>query len=127
LRQLLERLRVLERSLQALDLEAVRQSAGQAIAQRIEATVAESLSHRPGDEHGNPWQRTGTLRASIGSKVTANAIVVGSTDPAAVFQEEGSRTVPPRPFLAPAGSAAATGAIQALGTATAEALREALR
>jgi len=127
LRQLLERLRGLERSLQALDLGAVRRSAGQAIAQRIETTVVDSLSHLPGDEHGNPWERTGTLRASIASDVTAHAIVVASTDPAAVFQEEGTRTVPPRPFLAPAGSAAAAEAIQALGTATAEALREALR
>ncbi len=127
MRQLLERLRGLERSLQALDLGAVRRSVGQAIAQQIEAAVVDSLSHRPGDEHGNPWERTGALRASIASEVTANAIVVGSTDPTAVFQEEGTRTVPPRPFLAPAGSAAATGAIQALGTATAEALREALR
>jgi len=127
LRQLLERLRGLERSLQALDLGAVRQSAGQAIAQRIEATVVDSLSHRPGDEHSSPWQRTGTLRSSIASEVTANAIVVGSTDPAAVFQEEGTRTAPPRPFLGPAGSAAAAEAIQTLGTATVEALREALR
>jgi hypothetical protein len=124
---LLERLRGLERSLHALDLAAVRRTAGQAIAQRIEATVVESLSHRPGDEHSIPWLRTGTLHASIASEVTADAIVVGSTDPAAIFQEEGTRMVPPRPFLAPAGSAVGTEAIQALGTATAEALREALR
>jgi len=127
LRQLLERVRGLQRSLNALDLSAVRLAASEAVAHRIEAAVVGNLSHRPGDDHSVPWEQTGTLHASITSEVTANAIVVGSTDPAAVFQEEGTPVVPPRPFLAPAGSAAGAGAIQDIATATVEALREAVR
>ena len=67
------------------------------------------------------------LRASIASDVTATAIVVGSTDPAAVFQEEGTRTLPPRPFLAPAGIVAGADAARDIGAATAAAIQEAVR
>jgi hypothetical protein len=127
LKQLLERVRGLERSLQALDLAAARRAASEAIGQRIESAVVDALSRRPGDDHAAPWQETGVLHGSIGHEVSADSIVVGSTDPAAVFQEAGTREVPPRPFLAPAGIAAASDAAAEIGAATAEALREALR
>jgi phage gpG-like protein len=47
----------------------------------------------------DPLLRTGELRASIGHVVEDHAVVLGSTDPVAPFQEYGTGPIPPRPFI----------------------------
>jgi phage gpG-like protein len=47
----------------------------------------------------DPLLRTGALRDSIGRKVGQREAVVGSDSPIAVYQELGTRTIPPRSFL----------------------------
>jgi hypothetical protein len=79
-----------------------------AAAQELKAKVVADLSQPPGQDHGAPWLRTGMLRASIGHDIDGIVAVVGSSSDVAVDQELGTRTDPPRPFLAStaAGSAA---------------------
>lgn len=57
----------------------------------------------------NPLLRTGEMRDSISGRVTMkgigkalSVIEVGSTDPVALYQEMGTDTIPPRPFIRPA-------------------------
>lgn len=52
--------------------------------------------------HDNPLLRTGEMRDSISHHATALGFVVGSTSDIAAYQEFGTRTIPPRPFLGPA-------------------------
>ncbi len=47
----------------------------------------------------DPLLRTGELRASIKAEVDGKRVVLGSDDPIAVYQEEGTRSMPPRPFI----------------------------
>lgn len=70
-----------------------------------------SLSHRVGEDHTAPWLRTGELRASIASQTSEDAAIIGSTTPVAVYQELGTRSIPPRPFLAPAAATEAEGVV----------------
>lgn len=53
----------------------------------------------PEDE---PLLRTGALRNSISREVHGDEAAVGSTSDVAVYQELGTDTIPPRPFLGPA-------------------------
>lgn len=53
----------------------------------------------PEDE---PLLRTGALRDSISREVQGDEAAVGSTSDIAVYQELGTPTIPPRPFLGPA-------------------------
>jgi hypothetical protein len=54
----------------------------------------------------DPLLRTGEMRASITFEVTPTPVgvdlVLGSADPVAKYQELGTATIPPRPFLATA-------------------------
>ena len=54
----------------------------------------------------DPLLRTGELRDSIGYSIDPETwtLRVGSTDPVAIWQEEGTDTIPPRPFLARAAA-----------------------
>ena len=63
--------------------------------------VRAGLGQAPGGSHDRPWQRSGALAVSVGFVADGSSAVVGSSDPAAVPQEVGTATVPPRPFLAP--------------------------
>ncbi len=90
----------------------IGQAGGEALeraAVRIETAVKQTLSHLPGDDHAAPWLRTGELRTSVTHQIAEQAAVVGSADPVAVDQELGTRTLPPRPFLAPTAAAEAEG------------------
>ena len=71
----------------------------------------------------DPLLREGTLRDSISHMVEGRMAVVGSDDPVAIYQETGTSTIPPRPFLAGAafrqGEAAANEIGRAVGNAVA--------
>ena len=118
--------RQLARRLARLDLGATTQAALAQAAGKLRAVVRQELSQPPGAPHDVPWLRDGTLRDSIGIAVNAEGATIGSTDPVAPDQEYGTRTDPPRPFLAPA--AAAEGAVIAasVGAAVVQRMREKL-
>lgn len=69
-------------------------------AQLADATMAqrESMGYTPND----PLLRSGELRDSIGHEVSGLEAEIGSTSDIAVYQELGTETIPPRPFLGPA-------------------------
>lgn len=97
IRGLVEALRRLDR----IDISQARREALEQAAARTEAAVKLSLSRLVGEDHATPWLRTGELRASIASQVAEDTAIIGSTTPVAIFQELGTRSIPPRPFLAP--------------------------
>jgi hypothetical protein len=114
-------------ALARIDLAPAQLGALAAEADQLAGAVRNSLSHPPGSDHATPWLRTGALQASIASQASESEAVVGSTDPVAVYQERGTRTVPPRPFLAPAGAAGAEDAARRIGRTIVDAIKEALR
>jgi HK97 gp10 family phage protein len=67
-------------------------------AQLADSTLAEKekLGYAPPD---NPLLREGTLRDSIGHVVSGHEAAVGSNSDVAVYQELGTRRMPPRSFL----------------------------
>jgi phage gpG-like protein len=104
-------LRRADAMLAGLDIaHAIREALGEA-ARTIESSVTEALSQPPGGDHSVPWLQTGALRASIGHEVDGNMAVVGSSSNVAVDQELGTRTVPPRPFLASTAADSADSAV----------------
>lgn len=54
----------------------------------------------------DPLLRTGEMRDSIAVDVTGQTAVIGSDSDIAVWQELGTKHIPPRPFLGPAAAAA---------------------
>ena len=64
-----------------------------------EATVKHHESLGVGD---TPLMLTGELYASIEHEVHENEAFIGSKSDVAVYQEMGTSTIPPRPFLGPA-------------------------
>lgn len=52
----------------------------------------------------DPLLRTGAMRDSIKIEIEGLEMAVGSTDKIAAYQEVGTAHIPPRPFLALAGS-----------------------
>lgn len=68
-----------------------------------DATVADRISK--GFTPDDPLLRTGTLRDSIEVKAEGNEAIVGTPDEVALYQECGTSSIPPRPFLGPAGFA----------------------
>jgi phage gpG-like protein len=92
----------LHAALGRLDLSAVGETALASAAAAIEMRVRAALSHPVGGAHAAPWLRSGGLLDSISHQTVGTEAVVGSTSLIAVYQELGTRTDPPRPFLAPA-------------------------
>lgn len=95
------------RRLARIDMRQTGDAALEYAASHIEASVQQALSNLPGEDHATPWLRTGELRASITHQVIEGSAVIGSADQVAVDQELGTRTIPPRPFLAPVAAAEA--------------------
>ena len=114
-------------ALARIDLAPAQRDGLGVAAEQLAARVRDSLSHLPGSDHATPWLRTGELRDSIAVKANTEEAVVGSADPVASYQEHGTSTVPPRPFLAPAGAAGADDAARSIGRAIADAIRDAFR
>jgi phage gpG-like protein len=69
-------------------------------AELADSTKADRLAQ--GFTENDPLRRTGGLADSIQTQVLGNDAVVGSEDPVARWQEEGTERIPPRPFLGPA-------------------------
>lgn len=71
----------------------------------------------------DPLLRTGHLRDSIGRRVGDREAVIGSDEPVAVFQELGTRTIPPRSFLGGAAVRKTDEVVAILGGRVVAALR----
>jgi HK97 gp10 family phage protein len=69
------------------------------------APLAESTERhkeRMGYPADSPLVATGEMRDNISHVVKGTEAVIGSPDERAIFQEMGTSTIPPRPFLGPA-------------------------
>jgi phage gpG-like protein len=120
-------LQALADALARLDLPAAQREGLESAAQQLESAVKQSLSRTPGDDHSTPWLRTGTLRDSIAHSADETGAAIGSDDPVAVYQELGTRTVPPRPFLAPSAAAQSEGIGPSVAAAVVRILRGAVQ
>lgn len=69
-------------------------------AELAESTIEDRV--RKGYAPDEPLLREGNLRDSIQSEVKVLEGVVGSKSPIAAYQEFGTATIPPRPFIGPA-------------------------
>jgi len=113
-------------ALGGLDTATIQRAALERAAAQIEAAALQALSHAPGDDHATPWLRSGALRDSLAHSVEESQAVIGSDSEVAVDQELGTRSVPPRPFLAPAAAGSGEAAAEGIGADFAEALRRTL-
>ena len=93
--------------LERLELEAAARHGLLAAGAHVAESARAMLSTPPGGPHAAPWLRTGALRDSITVGEADSGVVVASTSDVAVHQELGTRTMPPRPFLAPVAAATA--------------------
>lgn len=67
-----------------------------------ESTIADRI--RKGFSPDEPLLRTGELRGSIEVEVSGSEAVVATADIVALYQEQGTEHIPPRPFLGPAAA-----------------------
>ncbi len=114
--------RDLAAQLARVDLPRALADALGAEASKLADAVRARLGAPPGGEHDAPWLRTGELQASIGSQAEGLDAQVGSTSAVALYQEQGTARLPPRPFLAPAAAEAGEAIAEAIGRAAHEAL-----
>ena len=119
-------LHALSEALARLDLSGAQRDALVKAAGQLETAVRQLLSRRPGEDHSTPWYQTGALHDSIGNTATDTKAVIGSTDAAAIYGELGTRSAPPRPFLAAAASEGAEEAAREVAGDVVGALKEAL-
>ncbi len=77
---------------------------------------------RQGYPENEPLLREGDLRDSIAHEVSGLEAVIGSESDIASYQELGTTTIPPRPFLGPAALKSKERIGKILGLAVAEAL-----
>lgn len=77
---------------------------------------------RKGFSPNDPLLRTGEMRDSIETAVGADHAAIGSNSEVAVHQELGTKTIPPRPFLGPAGFENAERVAQSIGERVARAV-----
>ncbi len=112
------------RGLERLPVPDARQAALQSAGEQLERAVRASLSHMPGEDHAAPWLRTGELHDSIGYQCDCSTLIVGSVSQVAVDQELGTRSIPPRPFLATTAAAEAQGLIGVMSQAVADTLKD---
>jgi hypothetical protein len=116
-------LRELAASLRGIDVDAVATSALRRGAEQLAGTVRADLSDTGGGPHDMPRMMSGALRDSISVSAAGAAAVVGSTSEVALFQETGTRTAPPRPFLAPAATRQGAAIAHDVGAAVVAAFR----
>jgi hypothetical protein len=113
------------RSLSRLDLASIHTAALAGAAETMANAVREALSQPPGSEHRFPWRETGSLVDSIEAAAEGDSAIVGSTDAAAVDQEYGTAKIQPQPFMAPIAAEHAQSAVEMIGAAVADAIRNA--
>jgi hypothetical protein len=111
------------RRLEGLPLADMEAAALAEAGETLAAAVREALAVRPGGGHERPWVETGALHDSIGAVAGGDMLMVGSSDPVAVDQEHGTRTVPPRPFLGPVAGAMGEAVAAAIGARFADVLK----
>ena len=116
-------LTALQEKLRRLDLEAAKASALERAAIVLQDAVRRRLSHVPGESHEAPWRRSGALARSVSHAVAGGIAIVGSDDPVAIDQECGTRTDPPRPFLAPVAAEEAPLLVEDVGAGVVSWLR----
>jgi len=80
-----------------------------------DATVEDRISQ--GYSPDEPLLRTGELRESISHEVSGLEAVIGSTSDIALYQELGTASIPPRPFLGPAAFRNKTKILETVGIA----------
>ncbi len=114
-------------SLARFDISETQRSVLSEEASRLAAAVKATLHHKGGDDHATPWLRTGKLHDSIEVAVGDDCAVVGSSDEVAVYQELGTRSIPPRPFLGTVGAMQAEHTARRIGHVIANAVRKAVR
>lgn len=120
-------LEALSNRLAQLDFSEIQHRALDQAAGVLQDAVREGLSHLPGSVHDTPWLRTGALRDSIEHQSDETIALIGSSDPVAVDQNEGTRTIPPRPFFAPAAAAHGKQLAYDVADAITIAIRQAMR
>jgi hypothetical protein len=84
-------------------------------AEQLAASLREILSTPPGGPHSHPWQRSGVLRDSVEVETGETEAAVVSRDPVALYQENGTATLPPRPSFGPLAAVAGPGIAHRLG------------
>ncbi|MDR3525388.1 MAG: hypothetical protein P4L66_14955 [Acetobacteraceae bacterium] len=84
-------------------------------AQALAKALRDTFATAPGGPHSHPWQRSGTLHASIEVAISETEAVIGSNDPVALYQEHGGPTLPPRPSFGPLAATAGPGIAHRLG------------
>lgn len=112
------------RRLDRLSFRESREAALKSAGSQLEEAVKASLSHLPGEDHASPWLRTGKLHDSVSHQSDDHVLAVGSDSQVAVDQEFGTRSIPPRPFLAPTAAAVGRDLIQTMARAVADTLKE---
>jgi phage gpG-like protein len=117
-------LRQAEERLDRLDIGQVVADSLEAAAQKLEAKVVDILSMAPGEDHTAPWLQTGALRESITHDSDGTIAVVGSSSYVAVDQELGTRSDPPRSFLASTAADTAEDLVASIAAALARHLAE---
>ena len=99
----------------------------EAAAARLAGAVRDALSVPAAGEAATPGEapllRSGALRDSVSHAVEGHTAVVGSTDPVAAYQEQGTPRLRPRPFLAPTAAALGEDLAREIGIAVTEGLR----
>ncbi len=99
----------------------------EAAAARLAGAVRDALSVPAAGEAAAPGEapllRSGALRDSVSHAVEGSRAVVGSIDPVATYQEQGTSRLPPRPFLAPTAAAMGEDLAREVGAAIVEGLR----
>lgn len=85
-----------------------------------DSTKAERV--RKGYDENAPLLASGALRDSIQYRSSEKSFEVGSDNQIAVYQELGTATIPPRPFLAPALHDKIPGILENVGKAVEKAL-----
>lgn len=90
----------------------------------LAARVRQAFSTPPGGPHDHPWLRTGALHDSVGHQSEGPQAFVGSSAPAAVFQEHGTATIPPRPTFGPLAAEHGAAIARRVAVAVVEALRQ---
>jgi HK97 gp10 family phage protein len=103
-------------------LHAALDDAGAQLAAAVRAELSDADA-----AHDTPWPRSGALRDSIGHQADDAGAQVGSTSDVAVFQENGTARMPPRPFLLPAAVAQGHALAAQIGAALAGLIGEATR
>jgi phage gpG-like protein len=107
----------------SLQVEATMTAALDTAAAKLAGDVRERLDSSPGGDHSEPWRQTGALHDSIAHQAEGLTAMVGSNDAAAMYQELGTRAMPPRPFLVPAAASLASGLADDIGAAVAGLLK----